>query len=128
MARARKKTSGQLIDELFDLREHIRLLEADVKELKKQKDVKELELIEVLDKEGISKATGAKASVGISETVKPNVEDWDEFYRFVHKNKAYHLLERRPSVLGCRELFELKGGIPGVAPFVQRTLTLRTLK
>lgn len=119
---------GSSIDKLYAVREKIREYESKIKELQETKSELEAQLLQCMDKEGVTKSTGKRASVSISENVKPSVEDWDEFYKFLHRNKAYYLLERRPSVSGCRELFEKRGKIPGVVPFVQRSVNLRTLK
>lgn len=120
-------TIGARIDQLHAMRESKRLLEAEVKKLKDAADALELELIQLMDKEKVSKSTGSQASVSLTTAIKPSVVDWDEFYAYIYKNKFGHLLERRPAVLGCRELFEAKGKIPGVVPFTQRTLLLRSI-
>lgn len=120
-------TVGAKIDALHLLREEKRQLEELVAAKKAEMDVMELDLIDQMDREGISKSTGGMASVSISASTRPSVEDWDAFYAFIHKNKYYHLLERRPAVLGCRELFDTKGKIPGVVPFTQRKLNIRTV-
>jgi predicted metal-binding protein len=82
-----------------------------------------------LEAEGIDGARGKLASVGINESIVPTVEDWDEFYRFIHRNKGYHLLERRAAAGAYRELLEQRKGkpVPGVVPFKKRTLSLRTV-
>lgn len=118
-------TIGDKIDKLFKLREDKRKLEAKIKAIADDINDTEIELMEHMDKEGTSAAKGNKASVSITSSVKPNVQDWDLFYAYIHKNKFYHLLERRPSVTACRELFETKGKIPGAIPFVQRRINLR---
>jgi hypothetical protein len=120
-------TIGATIDLLHDLREQKRGLEEQVKQLSAKMEALENQLIEMMDKEGVTKSTGAAATVSITSSVKPSVEDWDAFYAFIHRHKYYHLLERRPSVTGCRELLELKGKIPGVVPFTQRKLNLRSV-
>jgi hypothetical protein len=117
---------GSKIDELFDLREKYREADKQAKELKAQLDDLESEIIDLMDKEGTTTGATGKASVSITESIRPTVEDWDQFYAFLHRRKAYHLLERRPSVSGCRELFETKGSIPGVTAFKKRVLNLRT--
>lgn len=121
-----KSSIGSKIDGLQRLREKKRKLEAQAAAVSKEMDVMESELIEQMDAEGILSSKGKLAAVSISETVKPSVEDWDLFYAYLHRKKYYHLLERRPSVTGCRELFEKLGKIPGVVPFTQRKLNLRT--
>ena len=120
-------TVGAKIDALHALREEKRLLEEQVKAKAQEIDLMENELIELMDQQNISKSTGTKATVSITTSTKPSVEDWDAFYAYIHKNKYYHLLERRPSVTGCRELFDTKGKIPGVVPFTQRKLNIRSV-
>jgi hypothetical protein len=84
--------------------------------------------MEQMDREGTTKGGGKSATVSASESVVPQVTDWEAFYKFIHRMKWYHLLERRPSVTGCRELFETKGAIPGVMPFTKRKLTFTSKK
>ncbi len=120
-------TIGAKIDQLHNLREQKRQLEEQVKQLQAQMAELENDLIEDMDKQGVSKSTGALATVSISSNVRPSVDDWDAFYAYIHRYKYYHLLERRPSVSGCNELLETKGKIPGVVPFTQRKLNLRSV-
>jgi hypothetical protein len=118
---------GAKIDALHKNREEKRILEAAIKKLEELAEVLELELIKQMDKENVSKSTGGKATVSIQPSVKPNVEDWSAFYAYIHKHKYYHLLERRPAVLACREILDTKGKIPGIVPFTQRKLLLRSI-
>lgn len=127
MRKPKAETVGSLIDAMYDVREEIRAKEAETKLLGAQKDELELRLLSLMDAEGVTKSTGRHASAGVTEAVRPNVTDWDSFYAYIHKNKYWHLLERRPSVTGCRELFETKGLVPGVEPFIKRTINLRNL-
>ena len=120
-------TVGAKIDALHALREEKRQLEELLKAKAQEIDLVEIDLIEQMDQQNITKSTGSKATVSLSVSVKPSVEDWDAFYAYIHKNKYYHLLERRPSVTGCRELFDHKGAIPGVVPFTQRKLNIRSV-
>lgn len=120
-------TIGDKIDALYALREEKRQLEELLKEKANEIALVENDLIEQMDAQNITKSTGSKATVSISTSVKPSVENWDAFYAYIHKNKYYHLLERRPSVTGCRELFDTKGSIPGVVPFTQRKLSIRSV-
>jgi hypothetical protein len=118
---------GAKIDALHKNREEKRVLETAIKELEKTAEELELELIEQMDKESVTKSTGRKATVSIAASVKPSVDNWDAFYAYIHKNKYYHLLERRPAVNSCREILDLKGKIPGIVPFTQRKLLLRSI-
>lgn len=117
---------GAKIDTLYALREKKRKHDEAIKELEREMSALQQELITQLQAENITSGKGKKASVSITESMVPQVEDWDAFYEFIRKKKWFHLLERRPSVSGCRELFEKDGRIPGVLPFTKVTLNLRT--
>ena len=120
-------TLGVKIDSLQSLREQKRALESQIKVLSEQMADIELELIKQMDSQGIERSTGKAATVSISTQTRPSVDDWDAFYAYIRKNKYFHLLEKRPSVSGCNELFETKGKIPGVVPYVQRRLNVRSI-
>lgn len=120
-------TLGSMIDTIHELRERKRDLEERIKVVTEELHLAEVELMTQMDSESITKSTGKRATVSITSSVKPTVEDWDLFYQYIHRHKYYHLLERRPSVTGCRELFEMKGKIPGVVPFTQRKLNVRSI-
>ncbi|MGZ5175377.1 MAG: hypothetical protein ACXWIS_14570 [Burkholderiales bacterium] len=119
---------GELIDRASMVREEKRCLEAQVKDKARQLEAAEAQIIDALDKEGVRSSTGKLATASMSESVVPQVESWDSFYAFIAKHKYFHLLDRRPSVTGCRELFETKGKIPGVLPFVKRKLNLTNVR
>lgn len=121
-----KLTIGQLTDKMHEVREAKRVLEEQVKIVEEEYRALELQLIEAADEQGMTKGDGKAANFTINESTVPQVTNWDEFYKFIQKNKYWHLLERRPSVTGCRELFETKGVIPGVEKFTKRRVNLRT--
>jgi hypothetical protein len=118
---------GSKIDAMWQLREQKRDLEKRVEVLDSQMQDLEHELIQHMDAEETTAAKGNSAAITISSSIKPSVEDWDAFYGYIHKHKAWHLMDRRASVTGCRELFETKGMIPGVVPFQQRRLRITTI-
>lgn len=118
-------TLGELTDKLRDIYERKKAAEEVVKALDEEYKKAELALMEAADAQQTTAGKGKKASFSISESVLPQVKDWDAFGKFIYKNKYLHLLERRPSVTGCRELFETKGAIPGVEKFTKRKINLR---
>lgn len=124
-----KLSIGEEIDRLFELREDARKWQEKADETKKVIAAREEALLARLDEEGMAKAVGRRASVSVTEAVVPQVENWDEFYAFIHRNKAYHLLERRASSGAFRELLATRGrkGVPGVVPYTKRKLSLRTV-
>lgn len=114
-----------MIDTLHTLREERRLLEKKIEDINKEYSLIEGELLRQMRSEGLEMAKGHFAAASLQEVTKPQVEDWDTFYKYIGKTGYYHLLERRPSVTGCRELFETKGKIPGVLPITLQKISLR---
>lgn len=123
------KTVGAKIDNMVKLDQKRTELNAEVKKLTDAYNELADALLEQMGKENMGTlASGTLGQVRITDSVVPTVKDWDEFYAFIHKHKYYHLLDRRPSVSGCRELFETKGKVPGVEPFVKIKLNLSVNK
>ena len=80
-----------------------------------------------MKEEGALRVTGSKATISVSINTVPSVEDWEKFYRYVRKHKAFHLLERRPASKAWREEVENRRGrpVPGTKGFEKSTLNLR---
>lgn len=116
---------GLQIDALFRLKEQLRAHQEIEKGIQAKIAEAELGVMEAMEAQGVDKSTGKLATVGISETVTGNVEDWDTFLAYVYKNRFGHLLQRRLSDPAIRELFESKGKVPGVVPFTKRRLNVR---
>jgi hypothetical protein len=126
MPRIRELAVGATIDQLWGFREQKRGLEAQVKEAEEK--IKEIEeqLMERLDKEGLEKATGTKASVSITTSITADVQDWDSFFAYIAKNKFWHLVQKRASDPGVRELWEQGKKVTGVVPFTKKRINLRS--
>ncbi len=125
--KSRAPTVGALIDQIWAAREEKRRLEAQIKEVETTiADINE-QLMERLEAEGLDKASGSKATVSVSTNTVANVDDWDAFWAYIIKNKFTHLLQRRVSDPAYRELLEAGKKVPGVQPFVKRTLNVRSL-
>jgi hypothetical protein len=122
------RSLGENIDHLWEIREEIRGYDERIAELKKAYAAAEEVLMVQLAEEHTPSASGVKATASVAESVVPKVEDWEAFYRYIHRNNAYHLLERRPAAAAFRELLEQRKGkdIPGVVPYTKRTLKLLT--
>lgn len=118
---------GIHIKRLHAIREEKRAIEKELKAVEERYKHLERHIMELLDKDEVTRAACKEASVGITESVHPSVEDWDKFYEYIHDNEAFYLLERRPASRACREMFELQTPIPGVVPFTKRKLTLTSL-
>ena len=122
-----KMTLGASIDTLWQLREDKRAIDAESKKVEIKIKALEEEMFDLLDAQDTSRAEGKKASVSVNETVVGNVEDWEVLWPYISKNKYYHLVQKRVSDPGLRELWALGKKTPGVTPFTKRTLNLRSL-
>lgn len=120
-------TLGSLIDQLWATREAKRIKEAEIKDLEIQIAAMETVVIESLDSQGVDASRGKSASVSITKTTNFNIADFDAFAKYVAKTKYFHLFQRRVSEVAAREIFELKGAVPGLEPYVKRKLNLRSL-
>jgi hypothetical protein len=125
--RARPATVGALIDQLWATREVKRDIESQLKEVETRITELNTELMERMEQEGLDKASGTKATISVSTNTVAAVEDWDEFWKYILKNKYTHLLQRRVSDPAYRELLEAGKKVPGVQPFVKRSLNVRSI-
>lgn len=142
----RVKPIGVLIDDLSAIREKRRVLASQDKILEEQYRTLENSIKEQLAENGMSLASGTKASASLSYPVVAEVTDWDAVYAFIKKTGYWHLLGRSVSAPAFRELYELKVTelskkrgfnpetldpatvLPGMKPFTKVNLNLTALK
>ena len=122
-------TIGSVIDDMWALREKKRKADLVVKGIEEEIAAQETIVFDRLEKEGLKKADGTKASVSIGEATVASVTDWDALWAYAAKNKYFHLFQKRVSDPAWRELMEKnKGkGVPGTEAFTKRKLNLRSL-
>jgi hypothetical protein len=120
-------TLGKAIDDLYQLREQIREINAKLKPLEEAKKSAEETILGLLDAQGVDKSSGKLATASISETVVAQIEDFDSIWAFARKSNTPQLFERRIANAPFRELLEQRKGkpIPGLQSFTKRTLNLR---
>lgn len=119
------ETLGASIDRLHALRDKKRKADAAAKKIEGEIKPLENEIMERMDAEQVGSSAGKLGSVKISEVVVPTVKDWDAFYTYIIRNKAFYLLERRPTSIAYREELKSRNDkpLPGVESFTRRTLT-----
>ena len=124
---AKPVTIGKAIDVLWASRERKRDLEAQVKLVEAEIALQEAVVFDRLAAEDTTVGKGMNAQVSIVKAVNYNIEDFDVFCKYIAKTKYFHLLQRRVSVTAAREIFDQKGAVPGLVPFVKQTLSLKSL-
>lgn len=128
--RKTKPTVGSLIDQLHTIRNQKRELAVREKELNAEYDAVEAQLMALMDAEGLIKSTGKTATASISTTRNFSFipeTGFDAFFAYAAKIKRPDLLQRRISVPAVRELWGLKGAVPGLTPFEEKKIGLRDL-
>lgn len=117
---------GAAIDRLHILKQQKKVMEATLAGKAAEIAEAEREVMSQLGSLELEKAGGSLASVSITRSTKPVVEDWKAFYEYIQETGYFHLLDRRPSATGCREIFEANKQIPGVLPASYRKLNIRS--
>ena len=119
---------GTQIDALFKLKAKHKKAQEAADAVKEQITAAEKDLMATMLDSGIEKSGAKGGTIVVSKSLVPSVTDWDAYYAFIHKTKFYHLLERRPSATGCRELFEMGKKVPGVEPVTKMSLRYTAAK
>lgn len=118
-------TTAEIIAKLLDVRRERRRISARDKELIAEFRALESTLLVRLDEQGVEKASTTAGTATITETVLPQVTDWDAFYEWMTENDSLHLLQKRPAAAAFRELTDSGETIKGVVPYTQRAIGLR---
>lgn len=126
-------TLGAAADQLFDLREYKRALDAQVKTVEKEiADLTEV-TFGLLKAQDSRSAEGKRASISVNHTMVATTKEWDETAKWIINGKrgdkyAYaHLLYKRISDPAYRELRELGVTVPGQEDFTKKTLSILAL-
>jgi hypothetical protein len=113
------------IEQLGALRMEKKKLGYEVRQLEERIRLKENELMNVMDDLQITESKSAAGKVSLGEAVYPQVQNWDEVYKFIHENEYYHMLEKRFAVLAYREVLGQGNNVPGVVPFTKRKVAFK---
>jgi len=111
------KTLGACADLLFTTRNDRLTLQKQVDALSAQETSLKDHIIATLPKSDSTGVAGKLARVTVVTDEVPQVKDWDLFYAYVHKNKAYELLNRALSKAGVTERLEAGKKVAGVEMF-----------
>jgi hypothetical protein len=119
---------GELIDELWAVREDMRALEKQKNDLEIEYDALEDKIKHALDSEKLKQGRGSRATASIVVSEVPHLEDWDQFIFYVRKTGNFQLFERRIAVKAWREILAKTKRPPrGTTVFTKRKLNLATI-
>ncbi len=116
---------GTLIDGLYALRSRRLELTKEVENMKSQETTMRQQIIMELDNIGLAKASGTEATVGITMSIQPEIEDWDEVHKYIREHDRFDLLQKRISVVAWRDLINEEGTlVPGTLVTEVRDISL----
>lgn len=118
-------TLHELITQLGELRALKKHHEFEASEVGKCIEIKEREIMDVMDAQEVTESKSAAGKVTLGEAVYPQVGDWDAFHKWILENGYLHFLERRAAVLAYREALGQGIAVPGVLPFTKRKITFK---
>lgn len=115
---------GDKINELAEIRDRKAEIARHLKQVNEQFDELQAEIIHDLDAQGTMFAGSGTYRAGITETVVPNITDFDSAWAYARDNDMPYLFERRIASRSWRELVESGETVPGTEPFTKRGLSL----
>ncbi len=120
---------GAKIDELFSLEKRVAdenaRLRAKLAPIEEKIKTLEAEILNNFTAAEIGGASGKLATAERKTIAVPAVKDWDAFYRYIAKNRAFELLHRRVSTTAWAERVDAGVKIPGVDTFRVIKLSVR---
>lgn len=105
---------GTMIDDWHKLRMERMASEKIAEEFKKQENLLEQQIIDVMKKEGVAASGGKLLKVELKTSEEPYVEDWDSVYKHVKKTGEFELMFRRINPKAVKERWANGENVPGV--------------
>lgn len=116
--------AGQLADMLYELRAERGALTKQAEEISAEETRIKDFLINTMPKAELTRITGKLASASLSMGIVPSITDWDKLYKFVKKNDAFDLIQRRASVPAFKERWDAGVEVPGVEQMTTFTINV----
>ena len=117
--------TSDIIAQLVEVRDERRRIRERDQELTEKWRTLEMELLVRLDEQGMLKASTGDGTASITETVLPQVTDWDAVYEHIKETGDFYLLQKRPAAAAFRELHNSGEVIPGIEAYTKRSISLR---
>lgn len=102
------------VDLLYTTRQARLEIQKQVEALQARETQLREHLINTLPKSDATGIAGKVARATIVTKTEPTVEDWDEFYKWLSRNKAWDCIQRRISAPAIRARWEAHKRVAGV--------------
>ena len=114
------KKLNDLLAEYGTVRDGIKDLQAQEKELNTLKRELESQIAIRMTEEGLEKISNGGRTLSLKKEIVPDVQDWDALHEHIAQTGEFELLHRRVSATAYREAVSLGANVPGVT---ERELT-----
>lgn len=108
------KTLGECADLLYKVKAARLAKKKEMEELESQETELKEYIIKTLPKSKASGVAGKVARIAVANKDVQQVEDWDALFKYVKKNDAFELLQRRLSTAAVQERLDDGQQVPGV--------------
>lgn len=119
------RTIGDIADEVLEKSLEITRMNKEVADLEKEEKALKEELRVAAEAAGLTSGGGKTSKFDIGPETVPQISNVDAFYDYIKTNDYFHLLQRRPAVKACRELWEQGTAIPGIDKFTQTKVNVK---
>ena len=109
------KKLNDLLAEYGTVRDGIKDLQAQEKELNTLKRELESQIAIRMTEEGLDKISNGGRTISLKNEIVPDVQDWDALQQHVAETGEFEPLHRRVSATAYREKVALGTSVPGVA-------------
>ena len=99
-------TADKLVAAYVKLREAVRGKEDEIKALKSKMEIIDAELLKLCDEQEAKGLRTAHGTVSRLVNTRYWASDWDQMYKFIQENQAFHLLEKRIHTTNMKEFLE----------------------
>ena len=118
------KTMGACADKIYELRQKRLDAQKVVDAIQAEESALREHIIQTLPKSETTGVAGKLARVTVVTKSIPQVKDWDAFYKYVAKNKAFDLMQRRLSDKAVTDRWEAGKKVDGVEAFTAVSLSI----
>lgn len=121
------KKIGSIADLYYETRQRRLEIDKVAKELKAQETWLKNFVIDEVPKSNTTGIAGSIARVQVIPKSRPQVNNWDDFYKYMLRTKRPELLQKRLSTEAVVELWDDKKTVPGVEEFLYKDVSLTKL-
>ena len=119
---------GDMIDELFNLREQKTKANEAVKEIDKQFRELQMQIIDEMQLQDCKSFRATKATASVTIGFYPAIENAEQFFNWAVKTKRYDFLRRQVNSAPAKEMLDQENKLPpGVTSHTEPKLNLRRI-